>query len=93
MDGRLRDDPGEINADLAHAPEAHAVRAALDRLRAGLVADGGNVELVDVEDSGTVVLEMQGSCHACPAQTQTLRRVIEPALRAAVRGVTAVVAV
>jgi Fe-S cluster biogenesis protein NfuA len=93
MARRLRDGPSEINADFQGAPSPDAVRAALDAVRAGLVADGGNVEVVEVEENGTVVVELQGACRQCPAQTLTLRHVIEPSLQQAVRGVTAVVAV
>ncbi|MCH7600551.1 MAG: NifU family protein, partial [Myxococcales bacterium] len=37
------------------------VEAVLDRLRPGLIADGGNVELVGVEADGTVRVSMQGA--------------------------------
>jgi Fe-S cluster biogenesis protein NfuA len=69
------------------------VRAALDAIRPGLIADGGNVELVDVEETGTVVVELQGTCRECPAQANTLRSVIEARLRRVFPGVTGVVAV
>jgi len=69
------------------------VEAALDRLRPALVADGGNVELVAVDDDGTVRLALDGACASCPARLATLRLALEPALRAAVPGVTAIVAV
>lgn len=69
------------------------VEAALDRLRPALVADGGNVELVAVDEDGTVRLALEGACTRCPARLATLRLAIEPALRAEVPGVTAVVAV
>jgi Fe-S cluster biogenesis protein NfuA len=93
MARRLRDGPGEINADFQGPLSADDVRAALDAVRAGLIADGGNVEVVEVEENGTVVVELQGACRQCPAQTQTLRYVIGPRLREAVQGVTAVVAI
>jgi Fe-S cluster biogenesis protein NfuA len=69
------------------------VEAALDRLRPALVADGGNVELVAVDDDGTVRITLLGACTACPAKLATLRLAVEPALRAEVAGVTAIVAV
>jgi len=69
------------------------VEAALDALRPGLLADGGNVELLAVEADGTVRVELQGACVPCPAQTATLRYALEPALRRAVPEVTALVAV
>jgi Fe-S cluster biogenesis protein NfuA len=68
-----------------------AVEAELDRIRPGLIADGGNVELVDVDDDGTVRIQLQGACKTCPAQVATLRVGIEDPLRKAVDGVSAVV--
>lgn len=69
------------------------VESALDRLRPALVADGGNVELVGVDDDGTVRLSLGGACSSCPARLATLRLAIEPTLRTEVQGVTAVLAV
>ena len=74
-------------------PLRQAVEAELDRLRPGLVADGGNVELIGVDDHGTVRVELQGSCRSCPAQLATLRIGIEQPLRKAVEGVSSVVSV
>ena len=69
------------------------VELVLDRLRPGLVADGGNVELIAVEADGTVRIAMQGACADCPAQPATLRVGLEEPLRQAIPGVTAVVAI
>ena len=66
----------------------------LDRLRPRLiVADGGNVELVDVEADGTVRVQFQGACVSCPAQVATLRVAIEAPLRKALPAVTSVIQV
>lgn len=67
------------------------VEESLDRLRPGLLADGGNVELAGVEEGGAVSVWMQGACARCPARLATLRLVIEPALRRDVPAVTQVV--
>ena len=67
------------------------VEAALDRLRPALLQDGGNVELLDVAEDGTVRVELQGSCVQCPAQAATLKLALEPALRAEVPEVSALV--
>ena len=72
-------------------PLRSAVEDVLDRLRPGLLADGGNVELVGVDDEGVVRLIFQGACIDCPAQISTLRLVIEATLRKEVPGVTQVV--
>jgi Fe-S cluster biogenesis protein NfuA len=69
------------------------VEATLDRLRPALAADGGNVELVDVDDDGNVRLQFQGACLRCPAQASTLRLAVEPALREEVPGITSVMIV
>ncbi len=66
------------------------MRRALDLLRPGLVADGGNAELVSVSEDGIVRLELQGACTRCSAREMTRRLVLEPALRARVPGVTSV---
>ena len=52
----------------------------LDTIRPALIADGGNVELVDVKD-GVVKLKLQGACAGCPMSQMTLRMGIERELR------------
>jgi Fe-S cluster biogenesis protein NfuA len=74
-------------------PTHEAVEEVLDRIRPGLVADGGNVELRQVDPDGTVRIELQGACATCPAQAATLRIGIEEPLRKAVPGVRSVVAI
>lgn len=69
------------------------VELALDRFRPALVADGGNVELVGVDEDGVVQLLFQGTCATCPAQLATLRYGLEPALRKEVPGVETLVPV
>lgn len=69
------------------------VEAVLDRLRPALLADGGNVELVDVGEDGTVRVLLQGACATCPAQGATLRYGLEAALREELPEVSALVAV
>jgi Fe-S cluster biogenesis protein NfuA len=69
------------------------VESVLDRLRPGLVVDGGNVELVGVDEGGAVSVLFQGACAQCPAQLATLRFAIEATLRREVPAVTEVVPV
>jgi len=68
------------------------VEASLDRIRPALIADGGNVELLDVAGDGTVRLELQGACASCPAQSATLRYGIERVLLSEIDGIRGVVA-
>lgn len=67
------------------------VEAILDQLRPGLIADGGNVELIDIQPDGTVRVEFQGTCAECPAQTTTLRVAIEEPLRKALPDISGVI--
>jgi Fe-S cluster biogenesis protein NfuA len=56
------------------------VEATLNELRPYLMADGGNVELVEI-DGPVVKLRLQGSCSSCPSSVMTLRMGIERRLK------------
>lgn len=56
------------------------VETVLDELRPYLMADGGNVELVEI-DGPIVNLRLQGACGSCPSSTMTLKMGIERKLR------------
>lgn len=64
----------------------------LDKLRPFLQRDGGDVELVDVED-GIVKLKLIGACGSCPSSTITLKAGIERALLEEVEGIQEVIQV
>ncbi len=68
------------------------VAAALEKIRAGLRVDGGDVQLVDIED-GIVKVKLQGSCAGCPFSQMTLKNFIEKELKTSVAGVKGVVSV
>ncbi len=52
------------------------VEKSLDTIRPALMADGGNVELVYVEN-GIVKVRLQGACGTCPSALMTLKQGIE----------------
>ena len=56
------------------------VEQVLDELRPYLMADGGNVELVEL-DGPIVKLRLNGACGSCPSSAMTLRMGIERRLR------------
>ena len=56
------------------------VEEILDKIRPALVRDGGNVELVGVDD-GTVKVKLVGACAGCPMSTMTLKNGIERILK------------
>lgn len=65
------------------------VQDVLDKLRPFLLRDGGDCELVDV-DEGIVKLRLLGACGTCPSSTITLKAGIERALIEEVPGVVEV---
>jgi Thioredoxin-like proteins and domains len=65
------------------------VMEVLDKLRPFLQRDGGDCELVDVED-GIVKLRLMGACGSCPSSTITLKAGIERALMEEVEGIVEV---
>jgi len=66
----------------------------LDRnVRGSLVADGGQVEVVGIDDDDIVQIRMLGACQGCPSSTITLTMGIEAAIKAEIREVRFVEAV
>jgi len=68
------------------------VETALAKIRPALQADGGDVELVDVNE-GVVKLKLRGACMACPMSTLTLKQGIERILKEQIPEVKEVIAV
>jgi Fe-S cluster biogenesis protein NfuA len=68
------------------------VERVLDELRPYLMADGGNVEIVEI-DGPVVKVRLQGACGSCPSSTMTLKMGIERKLRESIPEVTEVIQV
>jgi Fe-S cluster biogenesis protein NfuA len=68
------------------------VERVLDELRPYLMADGGNVEIVEI-DGPIVKVRLQGACGSCPSSTMTLKMGIERKLREAIPEVAEVIQV
>ena len=68
------------------------VEEVLDQIRPSLMRDGGNVELVDVND-GVVKVRLTGACGSCPMSTMTLKMGIEQILKKQIPEIKEVVAV
>ncbi|MFW6150727.1 MAG: NifU family protein [Chloroflexota bacterium] len=68
------------------------VKDVLGQIRPSLQADGGDVEMVAIED-GVVKLRLTGACAGCPMSTMTLKQGIERILKEQVPEVKEVVAV
>ena len=57
------------------------VEDALNKVRPSLQADGGDVQLIDVDEDGVVKVKLQGSCAGCPMSQMTLKMGIEKILK------------
>ncbi len=66
------------------------VQAAIEKVRPMLQADGGDVELVDVDEKGVVKVKLTGACAGCPMSQMTLKNGIERILKEQVPEVTTV---
>ena len=71
--------------------DKHDVLAVLDLIRPSLMADGGDVKLIDVTEQGEVIVELTGACKGCPLSQMTLANGIERILKERVPGVMRVV--
>jgi Fe-S cluster biogenesis protein NfuA len=61
------------------------IEAVLDRdIRPGLLAEGGDVELVGVDEDRIVQIRLLGSCQGCPSSIYTMTMGIEAAIKAQV---------
>lgn len=67
------------------------VLQALEKTRPYLKSHGGNVSLIDVNDSGSVTLRLEGNCHGCPSSSATLKLAVEEAIYEAAPDVTAII--
>lgn len=57
------------------------VEKTLEKIRPALQRDGGNVELVEVDDQGIVKVKLTGACDGCPMAGITLKQGIERILK------------
>lgn len=67
------------------------VAAVLELVRPSLQADGGDIELIDVDADGVVTVKLQGACGGCPMSQMTLTHGVERVLKERIPEVTRVV--
>ena len=68
------------------------VEATIEVIRPALQADGGDIELVDVdEETGVVTVRLVGACGTCPVSSETLKGGVERIMRDRINGVTEVI--
>lgn len=71
---------GKSAGNRGGVPLKPEVEKVLDSIRPALQADGGDVELVDI-DGGVVKVRLLGACGGCPMANMTLKGGIEAALK------------
>ena len=69
------------------------VEKALTTIRPYLEADGGDVELLEITDENTAMLELKGACSTCSMSHMTMRAGIEETIMKAVPEIKSVQAV
>lgn len=69
------------------------VAEVLDKIRPLLQRDGGDVQLVDVQEDGVVKVKLVGACAGCAMSTMTLKNAIEDQIKKEIPEVTSVVSV
>jgi Fe-S cluster biogenesis protein NfuA len=67
------------------------VQKAIQDVRPSLQADGGDIELVSVDEDGTVKVRLTGACGTCPMSTMTLKQGVESYLKKVIPEVKQVV--
>jgi Fe-S cluster biogenesis protein NfuA len=60
------------------------VEAVINEIRPLLQADGGDIELVGIEEGGVVKVRLRGACAGCPGAQMTLKMAVERRLKAKV---------
>lgn len=67
------------------------VAQVIEQIRPILQADGGDIQLIDVDEkTGIVTVGLRGRCGCCPHAQMTLQAVVEKKIKEIVPGVTAV---
>ncbi len=57
------------------------IEASLESLRPYLIADGGNIELVEVTDDNVVKVRLLGNCVTCPMSFMTMKAGVEETIK------------
>ncbi len=57
------------------------VERAIDEIRPYLLADGGDIKVVSIDNKNIVNLELLGSCEKCPMSSMTLKNGVEESIK------------
>jgi Fe-S cluster biogenesis protein NfuA/rhodanese-related sulfurtransferase/glutaredoxin len=82
-------DDGPVAEELEGAELVARVREVIDECRPMVQADGGDIELLDVQ-GGVVHVQLTGNCIGCPSSQATLKQGIERRLRTRIPQITGI---
>ena len=68
------------------------IEEALNKIRSGLKAEGGDIELVDIKDN-IVYVRLKGACETCPMSVLTMKNLVENSIKKEIPEVKAVQAI
>jgi Fe-S cluster biogenesis protein NfuA len=74
----------------SRSPLYDEVSEVIKLIRPSIQADGGDIELVSVDEKGLVSVRFLGACIGCPSLDMTLQGGVEVMIKSRVDGVTAV---
>jgi Fe-S cluster biogenesis protein NfuA len=66
------------------------IEASLDSIRPYLIADGGNVKVLNLSDDNVLKLEFVGNCGSCPMSAMTFKAGVEEAIKRSVPEIKAI---
>ena len=69
------------------------VESAIDEIRPYLIADGGDIKVISIDNKNIVNLELLGSCEICPMSPMTLKAGVEEAIKKQVPEINGIYAV
>lgn len=69
------------------------VEAALEKIRPFLMADGGNVKVLEITEDLVVKLELEGACGTCPMSPMTMKAGVEEAIKKDIPEIREVIAI
>lgn len=81
------------NIDPIQSPLFLEVSEVIKLIKPSIQADGGDIELVAVDDDGVVSIRFLGACVGCPSLDSTLQSGIESTLKERIAGISHVRAV
>ncbi len=73
--------------------DRNKVEELLGKIRPAILADGGDVELINIREDNVIEVRLKGACGSCPMATITLKAGIERVIKDEIPEVVEVISV